>query len=406
VKELGESTQEELIFKDIIKEYFKRVQILTTQVPSDLRRLLLPPYMLYSGFKGRLYIDSTGRLGFEIIREKASRPSIKTVSAKKRVEQEIFGVLGHENMFRISGKEVKLVNLILTCRDFVERYEHELPKGASVLIFSKPGIIGPFEIEKNAEIKIIHCGIYWIKGKRRYVKYIPFAWIFGNTNLLEKIDPLTHAESDFYSSLFGKLYEIAMPGYKKFLDEHVHLKVFEFYRELIKKVRREFKEKLFITQADEYVFQRLLERYKFFLCPGALFIETQPILQEEVRRKPDFHIQMDNNRHIYVEIEPPFYKPFIGSRPSSRLRDAINQVLEWKEILIRKGVKESVSFMIIIGLLDDLSEEEKKALQTFNETRKDLIIVTWDWIIENINKVENEIISRLSREKTSHHHAK
>jgi len=95
------SSQNEYVLKAIIRKYFRRLSILVTQIPIEFRRLLVPPYMRYTRFKSRLYIDPSGRLGFQIYRETASRNSIKTKRADKRIEQEIFGILGHENMFRI-----------------------------------------------------------------------------------------------------------------------------------------------------------------------------------------------------------------------------------------------------------------------------------------------------------------
>ena len=226
----GENTREEFsILKDFIRAYFKRLEVLVTQVPYDLRGLLLPRYMLYTGFKSRLYVDPTGRLGFEVIRERASRFSIKTERIEERVEQKIFGILGRENMFIISGKGAELRRLILTCKDFVEIYGHYLPEESSILVFSRPNITGPLKVEKNAEVKIVNCYIYWtIKGKR-YVKFIPFAWIFGDVNTLIEMDPCIHAESNFYSSLFGRLHEIITHGYGKPTDERTYLRTLELY---------------------------------------------------------------------------------------------------------------------------------------------------------------------------------
>jgi hypothetical protein len=378
------------IIENFIRSYFKRLSIIITQVPYDFRRLLLPAYMLYNGFKSFIYIDSSGRLGFEIIREKASRFSVKTKRLEGRIEQEIFGILGHENLFNIMGGGAEFINLIFTCKDFVEKYEHELPKGA-ILNFSRTGIIGPIEIGENAEVKIINCSIYWMIGNRRYVKHIPFAWLFGNIGYINRINPFLHAESDFYSSLFGALYEIITSGYEKFFDKDLRIRVLDFYKNLLEKVEEEFRKELSQTQADEAVFQQLLTRYKFFLYPGALLIESQPHLYgKTLKRRLDFHIQISGKEHIYVEIEPPFYKPFEGLKPSRRLKEALNQVEEWKTILNQPAIKEN-RYMIIIGRLIDLNKDEKEMLYAFNKKHKDMVLVTWDIFLENIDKLKREI---------------
>jgi len=389
--------QSDDVLRNVIRKYFKRLSILITQIPFEVRRFLLPPYMLYNGFKSYLHIDPSGRLGFEIYRKKASRFSIKTRKTRNRVEQEIFGVLGHENMFRISGSNTEIRGGILTCKDFVEKFGHQLPKRATTLTFSKPGVTGPIEIGKEAEVKIINCGIYWMVGNRRYVKPIPFAWLFGNASYLNEIDPFLHSESDFYSSLFGRLYEIITRGYEERVDKNTQLKVLEIYIKLIERVENEFKTQLAITQADEYVFQQLLIKYKFFLHPGAMLIEGQPTLRGRVFRKPDFHVQVSENEHIYVEIEPPFCKPFEESELSSRLRGALKQVSEWKDILIQQVAgRENIRYLIIIGLLDDLIKEEKESLQAFNKAQEDLTVVTWDWVLESIDKIKRRMMSKLS----------
>ena len=396
------------IFKKIIKDYFRRLSVITTQVPNDLRPFLLPAYMLYKGYKSVIYIDPKNKIGFEVLREKASRLSIKGPKRTKAlIEEEIFGIFGQENMFRIDGK-TQMSGVVLTCKDFSERYSHLLPQASSVLIFFKNGYVGPLEVGENAELKLIDIGIYWlIKGKGKFIKKIPFAWIFGNKDLLLRIDSLTQADSDFYNSLFSRIYYIITDGYETIIkgremlvDKNVILKVVNFYTELIKKVKEEFNETLSLTEADEYIFQKLLEKYNFFLYPSSnSLIESQPRLQGEITRKPDFCIHVGGKQDIYVEIEPPFHKPFRGHSPTYRLKEALNQVSEWQDILERKGVQKRISYLIIIGLMRDLTREEREALLRFNKSRKDLTVVTWDYVIENINIVENEVRRLLYRNR-------
>jgi hypothetical protein len=162
-------------------------------------------------------------------------------------------------------------------------------------------------------------------------------------------------------------------------------------------LRKNLKKELATTQADEAVFQQLLKSYKFFLYPEAILIVSQPILYGKVTKKPDFYIRVSKKEHIYVEIEPPFYKPFEGSKQSSRLKEALRQIAEWKKILIQQApLGESIHYVIIIGRLADLSEEEIEALQAFNRTQEDLVVVTWDWILKNIDKIRHETINKLS----------
>ncbi|WP_456396334.1 Shedu anti-phage system protein SduA domain-containing protein [Thermococcus sp.] len=372
--------------KSILKQYFDRLSILTTQVPTQVRELLLPGYMLHKKFKSIVYIDDNGKAGFEIRRERASRISIKVRRTRKQVEEEIFGISGINAAFVVNGRYTELWRLVFTHKNFTKRLGNQLPKDATILVLADEMV--PIKVGNEAEVKVIDCEVHWILGKQRYVKYIPFAWIFGNISVLMEIDPVSHAESDFYFALFNSLYEIITDGYRRIADEKAKREAFEMYMKLITKIEEEVRSVIYITEADEQVFQNLLTRYKFFLWPGAESIESQPTLRGEIVRRPDFYIRTKEGKVIYVEIEPPAYKPFRGVRKSSRLREALNQVSDWKNIL---GDNKDVRYMIIIGLLEDLSEEEKSALEAFNEEQDNLVVVTWDYILGNIERVKAEV---------------
>jgi hypothetical protein len=391
-------SETEFFLKDIMQKYFKRMSVLVSQIPAEVRTLLLPPYTLYTGFKGILYVDKTGRLGFEIARQRASRLSVKVRNTSLRVEQEIFGALGELPMFRINGHDTEIHGGVFTCKDFTEKYEHELPKGQSVLNFYSCKGTSPIELGTEGECKIVDCRIFWIMNNRRYAKQVHFAWLFGNNDALTRIDPLFHSESDFYSFLFGKLYQIITYGYEKPVDDKTQEKVLEVYVTLIEGVEGEFKEHLVLTKCDEYVFQQLLTKHKFFLHPVAQTIESQPTLFKTVTRRPDFHVQVKQNEHIYVEIEPPFYKPFEGSKQTQRLREALKQVKEWKKILSpQSNAGQVIRYLIIIGLLDDLNSDERQAIEEFNKAQTDLAVVTWDSILQNINDMKRQIIRKLGK---------
>lgn len=395
---LGMNGDAESCLKDIIQKYFRRMSVLVSQIPAEVRTLLLPPYTLYTGFKGILYVDKTGRLEFEVLRQRASRLSVKVRNTSLRVEQELFGALGKLTMFRIYGHDTQIHRAVFTCKGFTEKYGHELPRGQSILSFYTCEDASPVELGTEAECKIVDCGIFWVINKRRYVKRIHFAWLFGNKAALTRVDPLFHSESDFYSFLFGMFYQIITHGYEKPVDKRTQGKVLEVYAKLIERVENEFREHLVLTKGDEYVFQQLLTKHKFFLHPTAQTIESQPTLFKMVARRPDFHVQVKQNEHVYVEIEPPFCKPFEGAKQTQRLIEALKQVEEWKEILsAQSNAGQIIRYLIIIGLLDDLSTDERQALEEFNKAQKDLAVVTWNMILQNINEMRHQITTRLGK---------
>jgi hypothetical protein len=97
---------------------------------------------------------------------------------------------------------------------------------------------------------------------------------------------------------------------------------------------------------------------------------------------------------IYVEIEPSFYKPFENQRISSRLQGALNQISDWKRINSNMTSK-SIRYIIVIGLNLRLKKEEQDNLDQFNKAQSDLEVVTWDWILENIKHLKEELKKRL-----------
>ena len=214
--------------------------------------------------------------------------------------------------------------------------------------------------------------------------------------MLTKIDPLFHSESDFYQSLFGRLYQIITHGFEKPVDKNTQTKVLEVYAKLVERVEGEFKEHLVLTKGDEFIFQQLLMKHKFFLYPAAQTMESQPTLFKTDIRRPDFHVQVKQNDHIYVEIEPPFYKPFEGAKVTQRLGEALKQVEEWKKILsATTEAVQTTSYVVIIGLLDDLNSDEKQAIEEFNKAQQDLAVVTWDLILQNINHIKRQMTEKL-----------
>jgi hypothetical protein len=359
--------------------YFKRLAVLIGQIPYGLRRLLLPEYMLYTGFKGASYLDSSDRLGFEIKRERASRISIKQKNTLDRVEDEIFGALGKENMLIINGRHTSMTRLNLTCKEFSDAFSHKLPKGLTVLSFDKTGDVGPIEVGADAEAKIIDCGIYWSVKGNPFVKHVPFAWLFGNKDLLSDMDPIAIADSDFYSSLFGKLQYILTRGYEVW-DSNIRTRLREFYDEMLDRVEGELKRSFSISKGDEQTFQSTLEKYRFFLYPAATCIESQVQINGY---KADFRVTVGQSTYIYVEIEPPYCKPFNGRNASGRLRAALQQVNDWRNVLVHNNgcSDKRVKFMVLIGLLEDLDEDEKRSLNQFDASEEQVTVCTYDYII-------------------------
>ena len=314
---------------------------------------------------------------------------IETSYIEKPLEISIFGYFGENNLIKIGAREVSWTNFVFTTSLFTEQFPDEIHENAPVWCNTNATIKGPFEIKTSGSVKITQCSIYWNNNKnKKFIKQIPFAWIFGKLDFIYELNAEKEAESDFYGSLFGKLSEFIMDS-DTLPSKEIRSKIKAFYFNLVNQVELKFKSTISLTQGDEHIFQDLLDNYKFFLSPEAKSISSQPILSGEIERKADYVITVSDNHIIYVEIEPPFYNAFNGINPSKRLVTALNQVEDWQKI---NKFDKNIDYWIIIGRETDLDVVEKNALLEFNKSQKNVKIFTWNDIIKNIEQIKQEII--------------
>lgn len=58
---------------------------------------------------------------------------------------------------------------------------------------------------------------------------------------------------------------------------------------------------------------------------------------------------------------------------------------EWKTIILKNNSdKAKKKFLVMIGLSSNLSDEEKESLVEFNKSQKDILLVTWNYLLDNI----------------------
>lgn len=343
-----------------------------------MRLLLLPRYMNWAKIQSEIYVDPYQNFAFEVFRESQTRlePNIRKI--RDHVEKQFFGFYNqNSNLWFWPSKFVINMKLIdISVEGLTERM------GVMLLEFSDIRFID-FKIR----------GI--IKENKPFVKNIPFAWV-AEKSMIDSVNPIVYAEEDFFDILLGKLQKFVSTEFR-FEDRNTYIKVIKFYMRLIEKIENEVSESIIVTvtESDEQVFQQLLNKYKYFLNPAAKSIKGQYIIKGQIitARKPDFRIDL-GMEEIYVEIEPSFYKPFENQRISSRLQGALNQISNWKQINSNMTSK-SIRYIIVIGLNLRLKKEEQDNLEQFNKAQSDLEVVTWDWILENIKHLKEELKKRL-----------
>jgi hypothetical protein len=235
-------------FKSIVGQYLEKISVLRTQIPDDMRLLLLPRYMNWAKIQSEIYVDPYQNFAFEVFRESQTRlePNIRKI--RDHVEKQLFGFYNqNSNLWFWPSKFVINMKLIdISVEGLTERM------GVMLLEFSDIRFI---------DFKI--SGI--IKENKPFVKNIPFAWVVERS-LIDSVNPIVYAEEDFFDILLGKLQKIVSTEFR-FEDRNTYIKVIKFYMRLIEKIENEVSESIIVTESEQ-VFQQLLNKYKYFLNPA------------------------------------------------------------------------------------------------------------------------------------------
>ena len=367
--------------KEFFKRYYRRTSVLVTQIPYELRAIVLPNHMLFGSFKAVMYLDMTGRLALEITRKRSSRISIKSRETTERIESLVIGRLGERNSLSIQGRNTVLRGLVFADATFVSRFSHKIPD-RDIWPFGPSSDVGPIEVAEEADVKLVDVSVCLVVHGKPCVKHIPFAWLLGKADLLNDSDPSVAADSDFYLSLFGSVHYLVTQGHEK-LSPETKRRVFEVYSRFLSRIEEDLAASFRLTEADERTFHQLLERYRFFICPQAMSIESEVPIGNY---RADFLIRSGIDEITLIEIEPAHLKPFTDHSASVRLQGALGQVANWKDVSEKKVefFGKHVTFWVLIGLLEDMTEDEKACLERFNRDTRDVAILTYDHMIQNV----------------------
>jgi hypothetical protein len=60
-------------FKSMVEQYLEKISVLRTQIPDDMRLLLLPRYMNWAKIQSEIYVDPYQNFAFEVFRESQTR---------------------------------------------------------------------------------------------------------------------------------------------------------------------------------------------------------------------------------------------------------------------------------------------------------------------------------------------
>ena len=150
---------------------------------------------------------------------------------------------------------------------------------------------------------------------------------------------------------------------------------------------------------DERVFHSFLERYPQMLDPMAATVWSKPDLAGS--REPDFVVRRTDNTYVVVEIEVPNKALMTGANQlSAAATQAIAQATDYRAFLVERFPLAASTFpgftepdcLVVIGMENQLSEEQRAALSRDNRSRNGLRVVGFDWLARRAEAVLRNVV--------------
>lgn len=164
-------------------------------------------------------------------------------------------------------------------------------------------------------------------------------------------------------------------------------------------VLRQYAELIETRSNHEPSFQTFFEQHPQLLDPMALEVWPQPNFHGY--KKPDFMVRRSDDTYIVIEIEVPG-KALVtdGLQISSQTTHAAGQVMEYRSFLMERFREATDHFprfrepdgLVIVGLEDALSLEQRAVLRRENQHRSGLQIVGFDWIKNRAEAIMRNLI--------------
>lgn len=161
---------------------------------------------------------------------------------------------------------------------------------------------------------------------------------------------------------------------------------------------QEYQELIEAFPDDEPSFQKFFEANPQFLDPMAVEVWPEPNLFGS--RKPDFVVKRSDGSYLVVEIECPS-KAMItkAGHPSADVTHAEHQATDYRKYMMGhiSNVKDvfpgfsEPDCLVVVGLEETLSKDQKAALASLNDARHRLKVVGFDWILDRAKKISENV---------------
>ena len=149
---------------------------------------------------------------------------------------------------------------------------------------------------------------------------------------------------------------------------------------------------------DEPRFQKFFESNPQFLDPMAVKVWPEPNLFGS--RKPDFVVKRSDGSYLVVEIECPSKAMMTNAgHPSADVTHAEHQATDYHKYMMGhiSNVKDvfpgfsEPDCLVVVGLEETLSKDQKAALVSLNDARHRLKVVGFDWILDRAKKISENV---------------
>ncbi len=275
-----------------------------------------------------------------------------------------------------------------------------------------PDHFGLFRVASGGDIMLNNVGLFYV-DRRGVPKQFTFrgTWVIANDS-----PSLFTTESAQKRGLMDFLQRLVKTGPIMGKKKGRYTE-FDIASE-IETVEKEYLTLINSDGIDEAEIQKFLEQHKFILSPlyldiSSKTIDIKPQMElPEIPRKVDFILMQEPNlieckvACTAIEIKKPSHKLFLKNGEMSRpLREGIGQInailkfvdsnlTEAKKYLPISG-KSDLKGIVLIGRKKELSAEDIKSREKFNETNDSIKIVLYDDLLGNIDCVSRVIGKKL-----------
>ena len=360
--------------KEFVLSFVKHMRETVSRYPNFEHTF--PTYM-WSPHRIVCTISKKNGVAIEFV-ERCKDWEISVRKTDKHIEEYIKTPLNNNiAFFEINGEFNRIENVNLVTGDFYNAFKDIIDCicKSTTIVMEKPSLF----VRLNAgSVKLVNVGIAYVKDKQRTVKNIRFLWLISTSvkEYFTKEMAIQHAELEIRRYLDGLIPRIPITALVQALQKF---------------------EKLIYEDTDESDIQEFLKLHPFFLLIGYESYEFKPKLSENLI--PDFVMKTSTGEYVIVELESPKKNLFTSGKFTPEhmdLKNARAQIegylnyiknniehLRWKYPDIKA---EKVHGLLVIGLSNNLTPEERDRLKQLNAELKNYEIRTYDELARGLKR--------------------